>query len=79
MKKLIYKWTQKKISLERRRRQTERLIKKADQALKKNNIELWDAYENCIEHQQNKMIELIKEMMQLKEVIENIENHGGKI
>ena len=71
-------WTKKKVSLERRRQQTERLIKKADEAYNIGNTELWEAYESCIIHQQNKMIELINEVMQLQIAIENTDN-GGKL
>jgi len=75
---IIKKWTKKKVSLERRRHQTERLIIKSDKAYNAGNTELWEAYEGCIEHQQNKMLELINELMRLQTAIENT-NNGGMI
>ena len=73
MEALVNVWTRKSVALERRRQQTNRLIKRADEAYESNNPELYEAYEECIQYQQNKMLELVKEVIELRMILQDIE------
>ena len=76
MKKTIELIIRKKKSLERRRHQAIRLLEKADESYELKNIELWEAYEGCVKHQQDRMFELVKDIMLLQMQIIEEEQHG---
>ena len=57
----------KKTELNRRTKASKYLRRRGDEAYKKKNTELWEAYEECIKYQQQKMIILICEIGRIEQ------------
>jgi len=73
MMKMISKWIKKKAALDRRYKQMDRLILSSEKAYKSKNKEQYEAYEECIRFQQQKIIETIKEIIKINYVIQKLE------
>lgn len=73
MMKMIGKWIKKKEVLDRRYKQMDRLIINSEKAYESKNKEQYEAYEECIKFQQQKIIETIKEIVKINSVIQRIQ------
>ena len=66
----------KKKELDLKGKRSSQLQLKADKIYFKN-LEQWDAYQKCIEHQQKRMMELIHELSLIYAIIESLSSQGG--
>lgn len=63
----------KKAQLKRRSKQLHYLQKRADNAYKKKNLELWEAFQICIHFQEQKIINLICQLGRIEEILRDLE------
>ncbi|TRZ48383.1 MAG: hypothetical protein D4S01_10410 [Dehalococcoidia bacterium] len=70
MKIVMKKWIQKKAALDRRYQQMDRLILNSEKAYESKNQEQYEAYEECIKYQQEKINEIIKEIREINSILQ---------
>jgi hypothetical protein len=71
---MIKKWTRKKEALNRRYEQMDRLMIQSEKAYEVKHLEQFEAYEECIKFQQDKIIEMIKELVEFNSIIQKMED-----
>jgi len=71
---MIKKWANKKAAIDRRYQQMNRLMCQSEKAYERKHLEQFEAYEECIKFQQEKIIEMIKELSEINSVIQSMED-----
>jgi len=74
VKEMIELRETKQRELDRRGRRSNELLRRSDEV---TNIEQWEAYQDCVKYQQDKMIKLIHDLFVIRSILETVDSQQG--